>query len=215
MAQELKWLYPLLIYFFLDILVICFYRYSDFLEDSFLSMLLVDGIISTITLVFAGIYIKDLIPIFRIDSVKLKPLTQMIGLLITGAVVVNFLANFISQALYEEIYYYSLIFIDHSYPALYAILFVCVQPAIFEELAFRGFLFSYVEKLSSPKSAILFTTFLFGIMHLDLIALIWLLPLGYIFGYFRYRYNSIWYGVIGHFIYNLVILLFEFKELYL
>jgi len=213
-SQELKWLYPLLVYFFLNLLVICIYKYSNLVEDTFENMLYADGIISSITLIFVAIFYNDLMEIFKLQKLSLNPLAKMIALVVAGAVVVNFLANYISQALYEEIYYYTLIFTDYPYPVLYAILFVCLQPAIFEELAFRGFLFRFAEKLSSPKTAILVTALLFGIMHMDLIALLWLLPLGYVFGYFRYKYKSIWYGVIGHFVYNLVILLFEFKDLY-
>ena len=184
------------------------------MEESLGNMLFADGIISTITLIFVVLYHSDLAPVFRLERLKIIPLARMLALLVAGAVAVNFLTNYISQLLYQEIYYYTLIFTDYPYPVFYSILFVCLQPAIFEELAFRGFLFTYVEKLSSPKTAILVTSLLFGIIHLDPIALIWLLPLGYIFGYFRYKYQSIWYGVIGHFVYNLVILIFEFKELY-
>ncbi|TXH26639.1 MAG: CPBP family intramembrane metalloprotease [Cyclobacteriaceae bacterium] len=47
-------------------------------------------------------------------------------------------------------------------------------------------------------------------MHLAFISLIWLIPIGLAFGFLRSRYNTIWYGIVGHFVYNFCITVYEF-----
>ena len=47
-------------------------------------------------------------------------------------------------------------------------------------------------------------------MHLQIISLLWLIPIGLVFGLLRNKYNTLWYGVIGHFVYNFSITVYEF-----
>jgi membrane protease YdiL (CAAX protease family) len=93
-----------------------------------------------------------------------------------------------------------------------ATLFIAVQPAIFEEITFRGFLFNNLKQVSGGPSAVYITGFVFGMMHLALISLLWLVPIGLAFGYLRNKYNTLWYGVIGHFTYNFIIVMNDFER---
>jgi membrane protease YdiL (CAAX protease family) len=90
------------------------------------------------------------------------------------------------------------------------VIMTCVSPAIFEEIAFRGFMFENLQALASSKEAVYISAILFGIMHLSFISLLWLIPLGIIFAMLRVKYNTLWYGIIGHFIYNFTITVLEF-----
>lgn len=127
-----------------------------------------------------------------------------------GSVIISWIANIIQISISDDVFYNPYLFQDTGSPFLLATLFICVQPAIFEEVAFRGFLFTNIQKIASPLGAVYVTSFLFGIIHLAVISLLWLVPIGLAFAFLRLKYNIIWYGVIGHFTYNLGITILEF-----
>jgi membrane protease YdiL (CAAX protease family) len=74
---------------------------------------------------------------------------------------------------------------------------------------FRGVLFNETLKIAGLKSTILITSILFTILHLSLISIFWIFPIGLVFGYLRAKYNTILYGVIGHFVYNASVVIVE------
>ena len=100
---------------------------------------------------------------------------------------------------------------EASRPFLLEILFRCVQPAIFEEVAVRGFLFNNLQEVTSARSAVYITSFLFGVLHLAFMSLLWLIPIGLAFAFLRMRYHTLWYGIVGHFTYNMAITYMEFR----
>ncbi len=82
------------------------------------------------------------------------------------------------------------------------ILMVCVQPAIIEELAFRGIVYRALERALPVRETILISAFLFAMLHLSLIAMPHLMLLGIFFGYLRYKTGSIYPVMIAHFLHN-------------
>ena len=94
-------------------------------------------------------------------------------------------------------------------PALVMIYSIALYPAIFEELAFRGVLYNYLNTFLDERLVVIVTGFTFGIMHLSFISLFWLVPFGILVGAMRKRFGTIWYGVIFHFTFNLVAVLFD------
>ncbi|MGL5327819.1 MAG: ABC transporter permease subunit/CPBP intramembrane protease [Peptostreptococcaceae bacterium] len=80
---------------------------------------------------------------------------------------------------------------------------VALMPAICEEVFFRGFLLS---SLSNDKtkymSAIVVSGVLFGFMHMDFIRIVPTSILGISFAYAVYKSNSIFIGMLMHFINN-------------
>jgi sodium transport system permease protein len=86
-----------------------------------------------------------------------------------------------------------------------AILFLAIVPAICEELAFRGFILSGLEHDFKPWSAILFSAFLFGFLHVLLSLFQQLFNaslLGIILGLLAIRSRSILPGIVFHAINN-------------
>jgi sodium transport system permease protein len=86
-----------------------------------------------------------------------------------------------------------------------AILFLAIVPAICEELAFRGFILSGLEHDFKPWSAILFSAFLFGFLHVLLSLFQQLFNaslLGIILGLLALRSRSILPGIVFHAINN-------------
>lgn len=84
---------------------------------------------------------------------------------------------------------------------------ICLTPAICEEFLFRGFVLSNLlkqprEKNARAGTAIFLTGFLFAIYHFQPFNLIPLVILGWYLGFIVYYSNSIFTGVICHFLNN-------------
>lgn len=79
---------------------------------------------------------------------------------------------------------------------------ICITPAICEEALFRGFALSNLAKISRPAKAIFTTGFLFALYHFQPFNLIPLVILGCYLGFIVYYSNSIFVGVLCHFLNN-------------
>jgi uncharacterized protein len=202
---------PTLIYYFLTLLLLAIYKLTDIFPDGIEGLIIISIVDVTVVIAFWGYFFGDLMPLFSLRSIHWKPLLLTIGGAFAGALVVSKLADLINISLFDDIYYSPYLYEDTAQPLLWAIIMTCVQPAIFEEVAFRGFMFSNLQVLSSPKGAIYVSAVLFGIMHLSFIALIWLIPLGIAAAMLRMRYNTLWYGIIGHFVYNFTVTAIDFN----
>ncbi|VII18340.1 ABC transporter permease [Clostridioides difficile] len=86
------------------------------------------------------------------------------------------------------------------------LLVIALLPAICEEIFFRGFIFSSFskskDKNKSIKLAIICSSVLFGIMHMDFIRIIPTSILGIIFAYSVYKSGSIFVSMLLHFLNN-------------
>jgi membrane protease YdiL (CAAX protease family) len=156
------------------------------------------------------LFYRQLLPLFSLKSVKPGLLLVTVIGAMVGGLVVSVLADFINISISDDIFYSTYLFEDTQYPLLFAVLFIAVQPAIFEEVAFRGFLFNNVSRVTTARGAICITGFVFGIIHLSIISLLWLVPIGLIFAWLRWKHNTLWYGIVGHFVYNFSITMKEY-----
>lgn len=203
---------PTLLYYFITLFLLAAYKFTDTFPSGLKGMICV-SIIDIIIVMGFWIFNHEAIkPLFSISAVKPKVVILTIVGAIAGSVIVSELARFINLSIHDDVFYDTYLFEDTTYPFLFATLSIAVQPAIFEEVAFRGFLFNNLKAVANGKSAVYMTGIIFGIIHLQIISLIWLIPIGLAFGYLRNQYNTLWYGVIGHFTYNFCITLFEFRH---
>ncbi|MGN6626969.1 MAG: lysostaphin resistance A-like protein, partial [Tepidisphaeraceae bacterium] len=92
---------------------------------------------------------------------------------------------------------------------LWALLSICVQPALFEELGFRGVILPSLNRVLTTTEAITVTALLFGILHLTVLSLPHLVALGWIAGWLRCRSGSLYPAMILHFTHNLLVVLVE------
>jgi len=142
----------------------------------------------------------------------LKPLVLLIvfGSTACMALCVHMFATYLNNSLFDrtqQIYYD--FYKDSPYPLLLCILSIGVVPAIFEEIAFRGILFSELLFVTNKNAVILITSILFTLLHFSVISIIWLFPFALAMGYLRAKYNTILYGVLAHFTYNTSIVVIE------
>lgn len=85
---------------------------------------------------------------------------------------------------------------------LWLIFVGAVLAPLVEETFFRGFVFSGFRQRFGWNKAGIISAVLFSIAHMQLITLIPTFILGYFFAYLYHRSNSLWPGIIFHFLIN-------------
>jgi len=142
---------------------------------------------------------------------KIKPLFLIIGITICSGFFVYFVIAELNIALFGRDISILSGYSKASNPLILAIVSYAIFPAIFEELAFRGFLFNNLNYLSGKKAAIIGSAFLFTLVHFSILSFFWLFPFGLLLAYFRSRYNTLIYGMIGHFTHNFMVIMLEYN----
>ena len=202
---------PTLAYYGITLLLLATYKLTPVFGFGFEGMLAITVIDSLIVLTFWAIYFSELKPLFSIKRVNVKLVAVTIGGAMVASIVVSVVADLISISISDDVFYNTYLFEDTAHPFLFAVLFIAVHPAIFEEVAFRGFMMNNLSLIATPLNTIYITGFVFGIIHLAIISMLWLVPIGLVFAWLRWKYNTLWYGIIGHFTYNLCITIFEYN----
>ena len=96
-----------------------------------------------------------------------------------------------------------------------ALFIMCLFPAMFEEVFFRGCLQNFLTKWwRSPWAAIIFTSVIFSLTHMSVYLFLSRLVLGIVLGLMFYETKNIWVNIIAHFVNNAIALssLFFSKE---
>ncbi len=86
-------------------------------------------------------------------------------------------------------------------PVWFILAAVVIAPVV-EEIFFRGFLFQGFRKKYGWVSAMLLSSAIFAAAHLDLASLIPTFVLGLVLTYVYHRSNSVWPGILLHFLIN-------------
>ena len=94
------------------------------------------------------------------------------------------------------------------------IICVVVAPAFIEEIIFRGIVMQSLRRFGDIF-ALLASSIMFGIFHLNLIQMPYAFIMGLCIGYFVMRSGSIWVGILLHFVNNGVAVAFEFLYPYM
>jgi uncharacterized protein len=95
-------------------------------------------------------------------------------------------------------------------PWITAFLIICIFPAVFEELAFRGILFHTLGNVLKDRDTIVVTAFLFMLLHLTFLGFPYLFLLGLFLGFLRIQSQSLYPCMLLHFLHNTMALLTEF-----
>jgi membrane protease YdiL (CAAX protease family) len=126
----------------------------------------------------------------------------LVPVIIVSALIVSIVVRKLNLTLFDKTYSYYAVFAHLKYAKWLMLLDIAVYPAIFEELGFRGFLFTNLNRYTGLRGSVIISSAAFSIMHISLISFFWLFPFSLLLGYLRARYNTIWYGVAVHFIFN-------------
>jgi len=82
-------------------------------------------------------------------------------------------------------------------------------PAVFEEMGFRGVIFTVLRRNVRLPEAFLISSFAFAILHLSVPSLVTHLPMGLYFCWLRHRSGSLWPAMTAHFLHNSGVILAE------
>ncbi len=182
-----------------------------FIEERFITVVSVSVVFAAIDVIFA--FKKPSVWDLVTKPIDLKPLLWIIPCFIFSGVVVFWCINNLNEMLFEDYLFFDYAFLDTKNPLLYSIIFIAVFPAIFEELAFRGFVFNGIKQISGTKSAMWGSSFLFALVHFSILSLFWLIPFALILSKIRIRYSSIVYGMVAHFTHNATVTIIDYYHL--
>jgi len=104
-------------------------------------------------------------------------------------------------------------FFDQAWSLWSVIILISILPGIFEELAFRGYIMSRLEKVGSKGEAVIIQAMMFSVLHLLPAIFISHFIIGVILGIVRLRSKSIYPSMIVHILWNMIVILEEFWRL--
>ena len=91
---------------------------------------------------------------------------------------------------------------QHGWPIWSAFIIACIIPGVFEELAFRGFIMSRLEKVGSVREALIIQAAMFSVLHMFPAIFISHFIIGIILGAVRLRSGSLYPGMLIHAVWN-------------
>jgi len=176
-------------------------------------IILFDIITSVITILFVAFTFKDIKHSLKWNNFSIKRLLFYMATAVLFSIVVQLLVGMLNRSLFEEEYYYYYTFSRTAYPMLFMLLMIAVQPALIEELGYRGLIMSQLGRILDSKQVIFISAFVFALIHLSIFSMLWIIPFAIFLGYVKEKENTIWYGVVIHFMFNATACVFEFYDL--
>ncbi|MBE7054127.1 MAG: CPBP family intramembrane metalloprotease [Ruminococcaceae bacterium] len=173
---------------------------------------------------FFKIYISQIIPLFipsvlyclhkkeeGFSCIKRQGRVTLVGVIfvILLSVCINIGINTFNQVIYSPILS---IFVKNTtnsllpqtnFDIILNILFICITPAIFEEILFRGIVLTEYEKIYGTKRAIFVCGAVFALLHGEVTALIPQFIVGVFISFIVIRLDSIYYGILAHLVHNI------------
>jgi len=169
----------------------------------------VEILLAAITVFFVRKNWDAIKPVLRFNNFNWLVLMAVIILAFVFSALVNISINQINVSIFRvNISLYDGYKIYQA-PVLIMIYSIAFIPAIFEELAFRGVLYNYLNTFLDERMVVMVTGFVFAAIHLNSFSLVWLIPFGILIGSLRKKYNTLWYGIIFHFVFNLTACFFD------
>jgi uncharacterized protein len=100
---------------------------------------------------------------------------------------------------------------DFELPIWFNYLWVCLLPAVLEEIAFRGILFTRMSRLMGPKHAAWVVAMMFGILHLNVIGMaVFLIPISLLASWMIVKTRSLLPAMLLHFLHNAIVLTLDY-----
>lgn len=200
------WLYCILVATFLPYAMV---GYDDTLAFQFGVQNAVQILDAIIVLGFAAYCWQATWPLF-----KTVPIVWCLSAIPTGVITVSIAIAFIAIAVMltgvEEIMVIQPAF-DAGYGWAFIFLTVVAQPAIIEELAFRGVIFDGLRSTLSDRETVIVTALLFMVLHMSAVAFPHLLIMGLLLGWIRLKSGSLWPCILLHATHNALVIAYEYR----
>lgn len=173
-----------------------------------LSMLFGDAVIFVTTCIFAAMYWRSLNVQFKTFGFNRPEALMGFGLLIV-ALAINFgYFEFLRNLLGGEAGDPMSKLRESGVGEMTLVICYCVLPGITEEIAFRGLLQHWLATAIAPMRALILASFLFAILHFNLLGLPYLFAVGMLLGWVKWKTGSLYPGMLLHFLHNLVVIEF-------
>ena len=206
------WLRMLAIFFGLDFLICAVFNFTKSLHG--LSWLIaINCILAFITIIFTLRLWDDIKPLLRWNNFSVLKIIGYSLAAITAAIIVNYAVKWINKSIFDLEGYFYFSFSQTKYPRLTMFALIALQPAIVEELGYRGVVQTGLLKILDTKQSIFITAFLFAVIHMSFISFFWLLPFALGLSWVRMKENTLWYGILIHFWFNATACVLELFEL--
>jgi membrane protease YdiL (CAAX protease family) len=88
------------------------------------------------------------------------------------------------------------------------IVFICVLPAVLEEIAFRGLLQHWLQVALGPMMALVLASALFVVLHFSIVSAPYLMVVGLLLGLAKLKTGSLYPSILIHFLHNLAVVEF-------
>ena len=198
--------------FFIIYLLICLTVHFTNLFNDYSRQFRIEILLAAFTLIYVQQNFNSIKPLLRFRNFSVIRLIGFVTTAAISSVIINIIVAKLNVSFFETNTGYYNRYRIYSMPALLMVYSIAINPALFEELAFRGVLYNYLSKFLNERFVVIITAFMFAVVHLNLLSLTWLIPFGIVVGNMRKKFGTIWYGVIFHFTFNLVTVLFDLHE---
>lgn len=173
-------------------------------------LVVIDGFFILNVVVFAVLLRKEILPLLRWPKWDYRfflflPLLAPISYLV--AISTDSLNKEMGEWVYDLAY-----FGESPYWFFYSLILTVFVPAIFEELGYRGIIQTSLGEIMGKNAALIVAALAFFLVHFSMLSIYWLLPMAFVFGWLRMRYNSLYYGMIVHGLHNFLVLLIDTWE---
>jgi membrane protease YdiL (CAAX protease family) len=166
-------------FYFVYLFICLFVKHSTWF-NTYDELFWVEIILATITSRFVYVNWASIKPFLRFNNFNWYMLAIIIVIAAVGSLIVSISVRELNVTFFHtEVSYYKA-FRLYAFPTIVMVYSIAVMPAIFEELAFRGVMYHYCSNFLDDRLVVVVTAFLFGIMHLSLISLAWLIPFGFL-----------------------------------
>lgn len=169
----------------------------------------IEILLAVVTVLFARANWQSLKPLLRFNNFKWYILLCVIIAAFIFSSVVNISINQINISVFRSDPSMFEAYRIYQFPVLVMFYSIALLPALFEELAFRGIIYNYLSSFLDERLVVMVTAFVFAAIHLNFFALIWLVPFGILIATLRRKYNTLWYGIVFHFVFNITACLFD------
>lgn len=144
---------------------------------------------------------KKAIPKFKLKWSKVNPITLMLLPIITLAFI---LISEPASSFIPMPEYFQKLFEEAFKLNFFGFFMIVIAAPILEEILFRGLILEGLLKRFSPKKAIFWSAFLFGLVHMNPWQFVGGMLAGLLMGWLYYKSKSLIPGILVHFFNNLI-----------
>lgn len=204
----------LVIAFYISFLIFTIVSYVVSLDQfNLVTEIVIESIFILITLGFTFFDYKKIIGLYNFKKVNWKNLLFSLLFPVFSAFTVYYAVEWFDSVFLEGGENVFLTYSEFPNSLFWVVIFYVIIPPIFEELAFRGFLFNQLLQISNWKVTVFATALIFALIHFSFLSLLWIFPFGIILGYLRYKYETLILGMVIHLIHNLIVVLLDYYYL--